>query len=325
MTPSFRGALGAAALLTCSSPAFAHAVMAVREAAPGAPYRGIVQVMHGCAGSPTVSVRVTIPDGVAGARPMPKPGWTLSTVRGPYARPYSNGHSEATEGVTEIAWTGGSLPDDQFDEFTFQARIAESFTPGAVIRFPIVQTCAAGEARWTEVPAAGQDVHALRYPAPGVTVVAATSAAAATSGSDTVKVGALTVAQPWMRATPAGAKVAGGYVRITNTGATPDRLIAASIPLAGRGEVHEMATVGGVMTMNEVAGGLAIPPGATVELKPGGYHLMFMDLASGPKAGETVRGTLTFERAGRVDVTFRVSPVGAPGPAAGATPEHQHH
>lgn len=321
MTIPFRGALGAAVLLTCSSSAFAHAVMAVREASPGAPYRGVVQVMHGCAGSPTVSVRVTIPDGVAGARPMPKPGWALSTVKGPYARPYSNGHSETAEGVKEIVWTGGSVPDDQFDEFTFQAQIADGFTPGDVIRFPIVQTCAAGEARWTEIPAAGQDAHALRYPAPGVTVVAA----AATAGSDTVKVGALTIVQPWMRATPTGATVAGGYVRITNTGAMPDRLVSASIPLAGRGEVHEMATVNGVMTMNEVAGGLTIPPGGTVELKPGGYHLMFMDLSSGPKAGDTVRGTLTFEKAGKVDVAFRVSPVGAPGPAGGAMSEHQHH
>lgn len=317
MTNSFRGALGAAALLACSTSAFAHAVMAVREATPGAAYRGTVQVMHGCAGSPTVAVRVTIPDGVTGARPMPKPGWTLSTVKAPPARADASGHPE----TAEIVWTGGSLPDDQFDEFTFQARIADGLAPGAVVRFPIVQTCAAGEARWTEMPAPGQDARALRHPAPGVTLVEA----AATLGSESVRVGALTIAQPWMRATPAGATVAGGYVRITNAGATPDRLVAASIPLAGRGEVHEMANVGGVMTMNEVAGGLAIPPGGTVELKPGGYHLMFMDLASGPKAGETVHGTLTFETAGKVDVVFRVSPVGAPGPVGGAMSEHQHH
>ena len=114
-------------------------------------------------------------------------------------------------------------------------------------------------------------------------------------------------------------------MRITNTGATVDRLLSASIPRAGRGEVHEMGNVNGVMTMNEVAGGLAIPPGGTVELKPGGYHLMFMDLSSGPKAGETVRGTLTFEQAGKIDVAFRVSPVGAPGPVGGAMLEHQHH
>lgn len=136
------------------------------------------------------------------------------------------------------------------------------------------------------------------------------------AGAQTIRVGTLLIERPWLRATPTGAKVAGGYLRVTNDGPAPDRLVGASIPLAPRGEVHEMAVADGIMKMREVDGGLEIPPGATVELKPGGFHLMFLDLTAGPKLGEPVRGTLTFQKAGTVEVTFDVAPIGAPGPAS---------
>ena len=85
----------------------------------------------------------------------------------------------------------------------------------------------------------------------------------------------ITLEQPWSRATPAGAKVGGGYLRITNTGPEPDRLVGGTFPLAAKVEVHEMSLEDNVMRMKQVEGGLEIEPGATVELKPGGYHLMF--------------------------------------------------
>lgn len=148
------------------------------------------------------------------------------------------------------------------------------------------------------------------------------NAQAAPPGADAaVRVGELTIEQPWMRATPNGAKVAGGYLRVTNRGGAPDRLLSTSIPLAGRGEVHEMLTEGGVMKMRPLEAGLIIPPGQTVVLKPGGYHLMFMDLRSGVQEGETVRGSLTFEKAGTVQVTFTVAGIGARAPAA----DHSRH
>jgi hypothetical protein len=132
-----------------------------------------------------------------------------------------------------------------------------------------------------------------------------------------------------MRATPGGATVAGGYVRITNTGTEPDRLTGASIPLAGSGSIHSMTMDGTVMKMAAVTGGLVIKPGESVELKPGGLHLMFEDLKASPKVGDAIVGTLTFERAGTVPVTFAVAPIGAlkPGAAAPATAAegHQHH
>lgn len=311
------------------SGASAHAVLERKEAAPNAAYRGVVQIMHGCDGRPTTRVSVTIPEGVTGAKPMPKPGWEISTVRSAYARPYPSFHGSVSEGVTRITWSGGSLPDDQVDEFTFFARVSDAFAPGATIYFPVEQDCTEGGYRWSDVPAEGQDARALKAPAPAVRIVA-TKTGLEAAPAPVAKAGAVAIEQPWLRATPGGATVAGGYVTLRNTGSEPDRLTGATIPQAGRAEIHSMTTEGGVMKMAPVEGGLAVAPGATVALKPGGYHLMFLDLKDGLKAGETVSGTLTFERGGTVPVTFTVAPIGAQGPGGGApggTPEagHAHH
>jgi len=127
------------------------------------------------------------------------------------------------------------------------------------------------------------------------------------------KVGALQITSPWSRATPKGAGVAAGYMKITNTGTTPDRLVGGSSPVAGRVEVHEMSMDGGVMKMRPLKDGLELKPGETVELKPGSFHIMMLDLKQAVKEGERVKGTLTFEKAGTVDVEYAVV-------AAGATP-----
>jgi copper(I)-binding protein len=140
------------------------------------------------------------------------------------------------------------------------------------------------------------------------------------AGAPAAKAGALTIEQPWSRATPPGAKVGGGYLRITNAGGEPDRLVGASFPLAGRVELHVMSLDGAVMRMKPVEGGVEIGPGATVDFKPGGYHLMFMDLKEPLAAGRTVKGTLVFEKAGAVAVDYVIRPLGAQAPA-----EHVHH
>ncbi|GLS46665.1 copper chaperone PCu(A)C [Methylobacterium brachythecii] len=323
-----RAALLVALPLTLSvSAALAHAVLERKEAAPNASYRGVVQIMHGCDGAATTRVTVTIPEGVIGAKPMPKPGWQLATTKGSYAKAYQSFHGKVSEGVTAITWSGGSLGDDEVDEFTFFARISDDFAPGSTVYFPVEQECAGaggkGGIAWTQVPQAGQNPHDLKTPAPGVKIVAAKTGTAAAVVP--VKAGDLSIETPWLRATPGGAKVAGGYVTIANSGAQPDKLIGASIPQAARAEVHSMSTEGGVMKMAPVEGGLAVPAGGSVALKPGGFHLMFLDLKDGLKAGESVQGTLVFERAGTVPVTFSVAPIGAQGPGgASAGAEHQH-
>ena len=116
----------------------------------------------------------------------------------------------------------------------------------------------------------------------------------------------LTIEQPWSRATPAGAKVGGGYLRVTNAGKEADRLVGGTFPLAGKVELHEMSMADNVMRMKQVPDGLEIKPGETVELKPGGYHLMFMDLRDGLKDGQSIKGTLVFEKAGSVEVEYVV-------------------
>jgi periplasmic copper chaperone A len=125
------------------------------------------------------------------------------------------------------------------------------------------------------------------------------------------KAGSIVIADPWSRATPKGARVAGGYMKITNTGTTPDRLVAGSSDVASGFGVHEMSMAGGVAKMRPVKGGLEIKPGETVELKPGSYHVMFTGLKKPLQAGEHFKATLTFEKAGKVDVDYDVRAVGA--------------
>ena len=148
--------------------------------------------------------------------------------------------------------------------------------------------------------------------------------ASAAHGED-YKAGPLVIGQPWTRVTPKNAPVAGGYLKITNTGTTPDRLVGGSAEVAKRFEIHEMKMDGGVMKMRELKDGLEIPPGATVELKPGSYHVMMQNLSHPLTKGDKVKGSLTFEKAGKVDVEFAVE--GMSGNAAGMNmkmKEHEH-
>jgi periplasmic copper chaperone A len=144
-------------------------------------------------------------------------------------------------------------------------------------------------------------------------VLAALFAAPACAGE--AKVGDLVITQAWSRATPSGAKVAGGYLVIENKGKTADRLIGGAGEIAGRVEVHEMAMNNGVMTMRPLDKGLTIEPGQTVKLAPGGHHLMMFDLKGQLKQGDKVPVTLEFEKAGKVTVSLDVQGVGAQAPA----------
>jgi periplasmic copper chaperone A len=144
------------------------------------------------------------------------------------------------------------------------------------------------------------------------------------SRAQEVKAGDLVIMQPWSRATPGGAKIAGGYLTIENKGAASDRLIAVSGDIAGKVEIHEMAMNNGVMTMRPLEKGLEIEPGKTVKLAPGGYHLMLMDLKNPLKQGEKVPLELQFEKAGKVAVSLDVQGVGAQGPAGAGHSGGQH-
>ena len=140
--------------------------------------------------------------------------------------------------------------------------------------------------------------------------------------AEDVKAGDLLITQAWSRQTPSGAKVAGAYLTIENKGTTADRLVSGSTDVAGRFEIHEMAMDGGVMKMRPLDNGIAIDPGKTVKLAPGGYHVMLMDLKGQLKQGDKVPVTLQFEKAGKVNVSLDVQGVGAQAPGGG---DHSGH
>jgi periplasmic copper chaperone A len=130
------------------------------------------------------------------------------------------------------------------------------------------------------------------------------------------KAGALDIVDPWSRATPKGSTVAAGYMKIKNTGSTADRLISGSSDIASKFEVHEMKMENGVAKMRPLKGGLEIKPGDTVELKPGSFHIMFVDLKKPLTAGEHIKATLVFEKAGTVNLEYDVLAMGAEPAAA---------
>jgi periplasmic copper chaperone A len=159
---------GIAALIGCvlGGVAFGHITLERKEAPVGAAYKAVLRVPHGCdAGSPTTAIRVRIPEGVIDVKPMPKPGWTLNIVKGKYAKTYSLFHAQVSEGVTEIDWSGGKLPDDNYDEFVFVSFLASDLQAGDTLYFRVVQECEKGVHRWIEIPKEGTE---YPEPAPGL-------------------------------------------------------------------------------------------------------------------------------------------------------------
>lgn len=164
-------AASAALVVLAAAPAFAHVTFEVQEAAVGSTYKAVLRIPHGCGTEATNIVRVQIPEGFYNVKPMPKAGWTLETVTGPYAQPYDNHGTQLTEGVTEIVWSGGDLPNDWYDEFIFRGTFAGTLEPGKFY-FPAIQGCATGEEAWIDVTG-DEDAD---MPAPSVDLVPAGAA-----------------------------------------------------------------------------------------------------------------------------------------------------
>ena len=138
-----------------ASPAAAHVTLERRQAPVGSYYKAVFAVPHGCAGSPTVKLRVQVPEGVIGIKPMPKAGWTVETVKGKYATEYDFHGSKLSEGVKEVVWSGGKLPDHQYDEFVVSTFITDGMKPNTMLYFPVVQECEQGVSRWIDIPREG--------------------------------------------------------------------------------------------------------------------------------------------------------------------------
>ena len=159
-----------ATLIACllgTATASAHATLEVQQAPVNSGYKAVMRVPHGCNGSATLKVRIQIPEGYIGVKPMPKAGWTLETVRGKYAKEYQSYHAKISEGVKEVIWTG-KLLDENYDEFVVSGQLASDLQPGTVMYFPTVQECEVGVHRWIEIPEAGKSAHDYKEPAPAL-------------------------------------------------------------------------------------------------------------------------------------------------------------
>lgn len=150
----------------------AHITLEQGQALSGKAYKAVLRVGHGCEGKATIKIRVKIPEGLLSAKPMPKSGWSVEKVNGAYEKSYDLYGKPVKEGVDEITWSGGTLADDEYDEFVFRATVAKEISPGSRIYVPVVQECTEGAIeRWIEVPAAGKSSDDYDTPAPYFDVV----------------------------------------------------------------------------------------------------------------------------------------------------------
>jgi uncharacterized protein YcnI len=155
------------ALLT--TPALAHVTANPDNAVAGKYFQTSFRISHGCDGSATASVSVRIPEGVMSVRPQAKPGWKITVTKRKLDQPVKTGHGKiVTEAVSEVTWSG-RLEDDQYDEFGLMMKLPD--IAGETLWFPTVQTCRKGENRWVDIPAPGQEWHAVERPAPFVKLV----------------------------------------------------------------------------------------------------------------------------------------------------------
>ena len=138
-----------------------------------------------------------------------------------------------------------------------------------------------------------------------VTVLMLTALCACSSPA-THSIGDLRVSDAWSKATPPNAPVAGGYLTVDNRSDAADRLLRVESAAAQRVEIHEMTHADGVARMRQVVGGVSLPAGELTELKPGSYHLMFIQPTQPFVEGSLVPATLVFEKAGNLPVLFEV-------------------
>lgn len=177
-TPVATKIIAACALFTVAGASFAHVVLAEPAALAGTSYRATLRVGHGCDGSPVTALRVTLPTGFMGAKPMPKAGWVLAVTSAKLAKPYDSHGKTITDDVTEITWTAASkdswLPDAYYDEFVLRGGLPHAAGPAW---FKVLQTCEKGSIDWAEIPAEGRSTKGLKYPAALLEIKAAEPAA----------------------------------------------------------------------------------------------------------------------------------------------------
>lgn len=155
-----------ALIATLSGAVHAHVSLEQAQAAAGSGYKAVLRISHGCEGSPTHTITVRLPAGFRGAKPMPKPGWTIAITRAPLAEPYESHGHKVIDDVVEISWKANGrdswLPDAHYDEFVLRGQAPE--TPGPAW-FKVHQLCEQGGWNWADVPTSGTSTKGLRAPA----------------------------------------------------------------------------------------------------------------------------------------------------------------
>lgn len=150
-------------LLTLAAlPASAHIVLETRQAEAGSYYKAVFKVSHGCNGSPVKEILVQIPEGVQGAKPMPKAGWQLDVAKAPLAKPYVSHGKTIAEDTSSVRWSGGNLPEAWYDEFVLVAKLPEQ---AGKLYWKVTQICEEGRIDWSEIPTEGKGLSDLKTPA----------------------------------------------------------------------------------------------------------------------------------------------------------------
>ncbi|GAC1606728.1 MAG: DUF1775 domain-containing protein [Ramlibacter sp.] len=289
--------IAACAMLTGVTAALSHVTLPPGGATVGSDYNAAFRVGHACEGAKaTTGLAVRLPKGFVLSEAQARKGWKLEVHKG---------------GDGEVRWTAetpqDALPGSERAECVLRGKVPG--TPGP-LWFKVLQTCDTGSADWAEVPSSGSSTAGLKRPAARLEVVA--------QGVATVD-----VRDGWVRQSVPGQSGTGAFMKLTAPAGA--RLVGITTPAAGVAEVHEMKMEGDTMKMRGLPGGLDLPAGQTVELKPGGYHVMMMDLKGALTQGATVPMTLKFEDAKGVKTSLDLRlPVGAPEGADAAGSGHQH-
>ncbi|PZQ65445.1 MAG: hypothetical protein DI563_25625 [Variovorax paradoxus] len=287
--------IAASAILAGAAASFAHVVLQPGPAVAGSTYDAAFKVGHACKDArSTTGLTVRLPRGFVLQDVPARTGWKVDIDR---------------SGTGTVRWTADTpaqaLPGDRKGEFLLRGTLPAA--PGPLY-FAVLQSCDAGSADWAQLPtgAAGEK---LPFPAARLNVVAPGSALVDVSGA-------------WVRAAVPGQSGTGGFM--TLAAGAPLKLVGVATPVAGVAEVHEMKMEGDTMKMRAVPA-LALPARQAVELRPGGYHLMLMDLKQPITAGNVIPLTLTFEDAAGAKSTLVVqAPVQAAPPGAAAGEGHKH-
>jgi len=297
--PFLPRSLAFALLLSGAGSALAHVALPRGGATAGSDYEAAFRVSHACKeAKSTTGVAVRLPKGFSFSDAQARKGWKLDVQKA------------TADNGGEVRWTAESaqavLPGSEAGEFVLRGKLPAA--PG-VLWFKVLQTCDTGSTDWAQVPASGTSTEGLQNPAARLEVLAP-------------GVAPVEVRDAWIRASVPGQSGTGAFMKLTApTGA---RLVGASTPVAGVADVHEMKMEGDTMRMRAVEGGLELPARQTVELKPGGYHLMLTDLKQPLAKDSSVPLTLRFEDAKGQKSTLQLDVPVLSGPAGSAGGTHKH-